>query len=124
MTDGIGPRKTRRDAKRAGGLRGVRVLSVEPFHWFRPLCERTFRFNQGKDEDGGLGRFFDRQGGILGSGCPSLRCRVSILIPAAPSPTAMIDLRRMALGRARSQFLHDPVRGTAVSVGAPLAEAS
>ena len=39
------PAKNAPGREKSGGLRGVRVLSVEPFHRFRPLRERTFRFN-------------------------------------------------------------------------------
>ena len=41
-------------------------VSVEPFHLFRYLDEQAFRFNERKDEDGDLGRFFKVMAGIVG----------------------------------------------------------
>lgn len=41
-------------------------VSVEPFHLFRYLDEQAFRFNERKDEDGDMGRFFKVMAGIVG----------------------------------------------------------
>jgi transposase-like protein len=46
-------------------IRGTYV-SIEPFHLFRYLDEQAFRFNERKDDDGDLGRFFTAMFGIIG----------------------------------------------------------
>lgn len=50
-------------------IKGTHV-SVEPFHLFRYLDERTFRFNERKDKDNDRGRFMRAAKNAIASAAP------------------------------------------------------